>query len=212
LADAFDLDVDKFSVIPNGVDPRFGSQADPETFRRHFGVPTPFLLNVANVEPRKNQRMLAQVARQLDVDLLLVGRARDPRYLAECLSQGGPRVRHLGFLDHADPLLASAYRACEVFVLPSLLETPGLAALEAATQGARLVVTSVGSTADYFEGLVRYVEPTNALALRRAIEDAWTAQRDDRLRNHVLANFTWTHAAKALVAAYNRTLLAAATV
>lgn len=212
LARAFDLDVDKFSVIPNGVDLRFGAPADPQAFRRHFGVSAPFLLNVANVEPRKNQRMLAQVARQLDVDLLLLGRARDPDYLADCLAEGGSRVRHLGSLDHADPLLASAYRACEVFVLPSLLETPGLAALEAAAQGAKLVVTNVGSTADYFVDLVHYVDPSDAIALRRAIEGAWTAGHDDRLRDHVLANFTWAQAAKALVGAYNRTLLAAGAV
>jgi glycosyltransferase involved in cell wall biosynthesis len=210
LADAFEIAGEKFSVVPNGVDPQFGVPADPDAFRRHFGISFPFLLNVANVEPRKNQRLLAGVARRIDVDLLLVGRARDPGYLADCLAEGGRRVRHLGPLEHDSDLLKSAYRACKVFVLPSLLETPGLAALEAAAQSAKLVVTNVGSTADYFQDFASYVAPHDAAGLRACIEKQWAAAPDDRLRAHVMANFTWTQAGKALLHAYERTLMASA--
>jgi glycosyltransferase involved in cell wall biosynthesis len=212
LAETFDVDLDKFSVVPNGVDPEFGVPADPQAFRRHFGVSFPFLLNVANIEPRKNQLLLAQVARHMELDLLLLGRARDHEFLASCLTAGGPRVRHLGCLDHADPLLKSAYRACEVFVLPSLLETPGLAGLEAAAQGAKLVITRVGSTAEYFQDLVSYVDPDDAQSLQHGIETQRAAQPDQRLRTRVLTNFTWAHAAKALIEAYSRTLLATGSV
>jgi len=206
LAVEFDIRPDKFSWVQNGVDPEFGVPADPAAFRRHFGIEGPFLLNVANIEPRKNQRMLAAVARQMDLNLVLLGHARDSAYLAECLADGGSRVRHVGHLDHADPLLKSAYRACQVFVLPSLLETPGLAALEAAAQGAKLVVTEVGCTRQYFQDYARYVDPTDEADLRRGIADQWTAAPDERLREHVLANFTWAEAGRSLVAAYTRTL------
>jgi len=206
LAAEFDLQPDKFSWVPNGVDPEFGVPADPAAFRTRYGVEGRFLLNVANIEPRKNQRMLATVARQMDLDLVLLGHARNPDYLAECLAAGGPRVRHAGHLDHADPLLKSAYRACEVFVLPSLLETPGLAALEAAAQGAKLVVTEVGCTREYFEDWARYVDPTDEADLRQGIAEQWAAAPQPRVREHVLANFTWTEAGRSLVAAYTRTL------
>jgi glycosyltransferase involved in cell wall biosynthesis len=212
LGDVFDLDSEKFSVVPNGVDARFGVPADPLAFRRKFDISGPFLLNVANVEPRKNQRLLSQVAAQMNLDLILLGNVRDHDYLAACLSAGRGRVRHVGALDHEDPLLASAYRACEVFVLPSLLETPGLSALEAAAQGARLVVTSVGSTREYFHDLVSYVTPADPTSVRRAIETQWAARSDDRLRHHVLTHWSWSQAAKALVDAYNITLLAASSV
>lgn len=212
LADEFGLDRDKFSVVPNGVDPEFGVPADPESFRRHFGVTFPFLLNVANVEPRKNQRLLAQVARNMETDLLLLGQVRDRKYLADCLEIGGPRARYLGHLAHEDPLLKSAYRACEVFVLPSLLETPGLAALEAAAQGAKTVVTSVGSTVEYFQDFAVYIDPVDAASVQRGIENQWSAAPDERLRIHVLANFTWAQAGRALIEAYRRTLLATSSV
>ncbi len=212
LAEAFDVDPERFTVVPNGVDPSFGVPADPDAFRRKFDLEGPFLLNVANVEPRKNQRRLAQVAKRMDVDLVLLGHVRDQDYLRDCLADGGPRVRYVGPLDHADPLLKSAYRACQVFVLPSLLETPGLAALEAAAQGAKVVVTAEGATREYFGVLAEYADPTSTASLQRAIEKQWAASPGDLLRRRVLENFTWTHAGKALVDAYQRTLHAVVSV
>jgi len=43
-------------------------------------------------------------------------------------------------------MLASAYAACDVFVLPSMFETPGIAALEAGLAGAKIVITKYGGT------------------------------------------------------------------
>ncbi len=212
LAEAFGVDSEKFTAIPNGIDAEFGEPADPHLFRRRFQIERPFLLNVANIEPRKNQRMLAQVAAQMELDLVLVGHVRDEDYLAEVRRAGGPRVRFLGSLDHADPLLKSAYRACEVFVLPSLLETPGLAALEAAAQGAKIVVTAEGATREYFGAHAEYVDPASGAGLQAAIARQWSADCDDGLRQLVLENYTWNHAGKALADAYERTLLLAASV
>ena len=45
-----------------------------------------------------------------------------------------------------------------------------------------------------------------------AIETQWAARSDDRLRHHVLTHWSWSQAAKALVDAYNITLLAASSV
>ncbi len=212
LACEFHLPPERFSVVYNGVEPRFGAPADPGEFRRRFGISKPFLLNVANVEPRKNQQQLAQLARRMEIDLVLVGNVRQREFLAGCLEAGGPHVRYLGPLDHDDPLLAAAYRACEVFVLPSLLETPGLAALEAAAAGAKIVITSEGATTEYFDDLVSYADPADVHSLRRAIETQWAAPRDARLRSHVLDHFTWAQTGRALAETYRQTLLAASSV
>jgi glycosyltransferase involved in cell wall biosynthesis len=212
LAAEFDLDPDKFSVIPNGVNPEFGEPGDPRLFRQHFGITGPFLLNVANVEPRKNQLMLSRVARRMRRDLLLLGQVRDHDYLHECLDAGGGHVRHLGHVPHEDPLLRSAYRACELFVLPSLLETPGLAALEAAAAGARIVITEVGAARDYFGPYAEFVDPASAASIERGIRAQMARLPCDELPRHVLENFTWIHAAKALADAYERVLFAAASV
>ena len=48
-------------------------------------------------------------------------------------------VKFLGFLDH--PTLARYYAACDVFVLPSLVETQGLVAMEAMRFSRPVIVT-----------------------------------------------------------------------
>ena len=56
------------------------------------------------------------------------------------------QVRFLGFLDH--PTLASYYTACDVFVLPSLVETQGLVAMEAMRFARPVIVTRAIVSAD----------------------------------------------------------------
>jgi glycosyltransferase involved in cell wall biosynthesis len=204
LALFFDLDPQKCVVVPNGVGHSFRSLGNSDLIREHLNLEGPFLLNVANIEVRKNQLTLVQAVHGLSLPLVLLGRVRDVGYFEECMKQGAEFVRYGGVLPHGGDLLKSAYHASEVFVLPSLLETPGLAALEAATQEARLVVTSVGSTKEYFQGLVTYVNPNDPKDIRAGIEAALVRKSDESLRRHVLANFTWDQAAMYLVEAYER--------
>ena len=125
--------------------------SDTELFRNQFAIEGRFVLNVANIEPRKNQIRLAEVMKNFpDCKLVLIGHIRDPDYLQRVLEVGGSQLRYVGPLPHDSLLLRSAYRGCEFFALPSLLETPGLVALEAAAQGAPLLLTSEGCCAEYF--------------------------------------------------------------
>src|SRR5262249_37674735 len=87
--------------------------------------------------------------------------------------------------------LRSAYAACAVFVLPSTLETPGLAALEAAAAGARLVVTSEGSTREYFGDEVFYADPQDDAAIAGAIAAALGAPRRAGLAGRIVAQYRW---------------------
>ena len=121
LTSFFGLDRRKFVVTPCGIDAAFTRPADAGLFRRRFGIDGPFLLNVANIEPRKNQLRLIRATRGLGVGLVILGNVRDPDYYDACLREGEGFVRHLGYLEHGSELLRAAYQACELFVLPSLL-------------------------------------------------------------------------------------------
>ena len=202
----FNIALDKFTVVPNGVDADFARPVDGRLFREQFGIAGRFLLNVANIEPRKNQHRLCRAVRELGIDLALVGNVRDRQYLELCLREAGGRARYLGYIDHEDDLLKSAYQACDVFVLPSLLETPGLAALEAAAQGAKVVVTEVGSPPEYFGEHASYVDPLDTDSIRAAIETQMAADRFPDLQRYVLEHFTWRHAGHALRRAYELAL------
>jgi glycosyltransferase involved in cell wall biosynthesis len=178
LAQVFDLPREKFVSVLNGVDDIFFETVPETLFRSACQIASPFVLNVGNIEPRKNQLALIRAMKQLpDLRLVLIGHERDPAYAAACRDEGGDQVSFLGPIAHDNPLLRSAYAACDVFCLPSTLETPGLAGLEAFATGARIAITEVGSTREYFGQApnVEFLNPDSVPSIVEAITRARTA-------------------------------------
>jgi glycosyltransferase involved in cell wall biosynthesis len=211
LSRVFDLPIEKFSVVYNGVDSIFFEPASPDIFRRHFHIDDPFVLNVGNIEPRKNQlRLLHALKKYPDLKLVSIGHIRDEAYGKQCRDVGKSQFVFLGPLDHWDPLLRSAYAACELFALPSTLETPGLAALEAAAQGAKIVVTAVGSAREYFDDLAWYVmDPEEVDEMVEKLAQALLCKNlrlSQRLRQRIKQQFSWDHTLQALYRNYLKNL------
>ncbi|WP_432260408.1 glycosyltransferase family 4 protein [Cupriavidus sp. TMH.W2] len=170
LARVFDQPRERFVSVLNGVEPMFYEAVSPQLFREHFDIGSAFVLNVGNMEPRKNQLSLVRAMKAFpDRKLVLIGHQRDPAYARQCLEEGGNQVAYLGPLPHDSLLLRSAYAACEIFCLPSTLETPGLAALEAYAANCRIAVTQVGSTCEYFGDDAAYLDPADTQSIVRAI-------------------------------------------
>jgi len=117
LSRVLNLPREKFVTVYNGIDDVFFEACSPDIFRRRFNIDERFVLNVGNIEPRKNQLRLIEAVKRFrrDLKLILIGDIRDPVYARECLETGKDRVRHLGPLDHCSELLRSAYSACDVF-------------------------------------------------------------------------------------------------
>lgn len=205
LASVFHVPADKFVPIVNGVDEYFLNQtADPQLFLDTYSITPPFLLNVANIEPRKNQLALVQAVRELDIPLIMLGNIRDRDYFDHCVAAGDGCFRYLGYVDHYSPLLLSAYAACAAFVLPSTLETPGLAALEAAALGAKVVVTQEGCTHEYFGDAVTYIDPHSIESIQAGIIQQLKAPVPPDLQARVANTFTWQTAAQQLSQVYSQ--------
>ncbi|MBW2314571.1 MAG: glycosyltransferase family 4 protein [Deltaproteobacteria bacterium] len=195
----------RYHIVPNGVEEADGEAPGPEPFHTKFDL-REFVLCVGNVEPRKNQLALARACRELGHPLALVGSVRDGAYLEACLRDGGPGTRHLGTFEHGSELLRSAYQACSVHALVSEFETPGLATLEAAVLGTRVVSTVHGSAAEYLGDGAEYVE-TDVESISAGIERALARpEPGDALRRRILGEFTWPQAARAVLDAYEATL------
>ena len=170
LSRVLSLPLDKFETVYNGVDDIFFQIVPPEFFRDNFDIQEKFVLNVGNIEPRKNQLALIRAMKHFpDMKLVLIGHKRDVAYADQCIAVGGNQVIYVGPIDHYSPLLRSAYSACELFCLPSTLETPGLAALEAYASGCSIAVTEIGSAKEYFLDNVKYVDPDDDASIVKAI-------------------------------------------
>jgi glycosyltransferase involved in cell wall biosynthesis len=203
LARVFGLPRERFRTVYNGVDDAFLRPADPSLFRQQHGIPGRFLLNVANIEPRKNQlRFIEALQRHPELTLVVIGHIRDESYARACFEAGRGRVVHIPALPPGSALLRSAMAACTAFVMPSTLETPSIAALEAAALGARLLVTEVGSTREYFLDAVTYVLPDSPQSLAAGIAACVTGAPSDALGKRVRERYRWRLVVAALARCY----------
>lgn len=206
LSEVLNISREKFTTVYNGVEDFFFQTSDPELFRKHYGVEGRFILNVGNIEPRKNQLRLVEAIKSLSgIKLVLIGYPRDPEYLDQVKRMGGEKVIYLGAIPHESPLLRSAYKACTLFALPSMLETPGLAALEAAAQGAPLLVTREGSCSEYFDNNAIYIDPLSIESIKQGVRKAFD-NAPINLNPNRIEKFMWMNTVKDLTKAYKELL------
>lgn len=202
LARYFGVDRERMTVVPNAAEWRF-ALARPEPFVERFGLQG-FALCAGRVEPRKNQLALINALAGIDAKVVVLG---DPapgyeRYYRQCRRAAEDNVRFIPRVPHDDPLLASCYAAAGCLALPSWFETPGLVALEAGMSGVPLVVTTRGSAREYFAEHARYVSPSDAEGIRKAVEAALKSPRSEPLARHVQGRYQWRKAAQLSVETY----------
>ncbi len=207
VAKGFGARPESIAVVPNGVDERFGS-ADPTLFKKTYGLER-FILNVGHIgHGRKNVLNLIKALAAIDHPAVIIGRIIRGPYGDACVREAAKHkhILLIDGLDNSSPMLASAYAACDVFALPSLFETPGIAALEAGLAGAKIVITPYGGTREYFGEMATYVEPDSVLGIRKGIAAALDAKASGTLREHIRRNYLWPKVAELTARAY-RSLL-----
>jgi glycosyltransferase involved in cell wall biosynthesis len=207
LADGLGITRSKISVIPNGVDERFYT-ADASPFVRKYGI-SDFILNVGHTgHARKNVLALIRALTGIDRPAVIIGRFIAGRYGDACREEAARNrnILLIDGLDNSSELLASAYAACDTFVLPSQFETPGIAALEAGLAGAKVVITPHGGTKEYFGDMAEYVDPGSVGSIRVGIRSALAKPKTFALREHIRRNFLWQKVAEKTAGEYRRAL------
>jgi glycosyltransferase involved in cell wall biosynthesis len=205
IVDGMGIPSAKVNVIPNGVEPRF-RHGDPALFKKKYGIEN-FILNVGHIGPeRKNVLNLIRALKTIDHPSVIIGKITDTDYARQCLAEaeGARQITIIPGLDNDSDMLASAYAACDVFALPSMFETPGIAALEAALAGAKIVITPRGGTKDYFGNLAVYVDHTSADSIRNGIIHALQSDRTGVLQDHIEKEFLWSRVAEKTLSFYQR--------
>ncbi len=181
VAEGLGVDPGNIRIIPNGVDERFYT-ADPTPFIEKYGIKD-FILNVGHTgHVRKNVLALIRALAEIDHPAVIIGRFISGGYGDACRREAAkhPHILLIDGLDHGSDMLASAYAASNTFVLPSMFETPGIAALEAALAGAKVVITPYGGTKEYFGDFATYVEPGSVASIRDGITAALKAKKGER--------------------------------
>jgi glycosyltransferase involved in cell wall biosynthesis len=205
IVEGLGIPPEKVSVIPNGVESRF-RHGDPSLFKKKYGVEN-FILNVGHIGPeRKNVLNLIRALKKIDHPSVIIGQITDNEYARQCLAeaQGASNILIIPGLDNDSEMLASAYAACSVFALPSMFETPGIAALEAGLAGAKIVITPHGGTRDYFDTMAEYVDYTSPDSIRTGIVSALNSSTTDALQKHIEKEFLWSRVAEKTLSLYQR--------
>ncbi len=205
LHKGFGIVSNKIRIVPNGVDEKF-LNGDSKLFYSKYGLKD-FILYVGQIgNPRKNLLRLLKVAQILkNEEFVFIGPFLETSYAHRVITLANKlkNVHILGRLPEEE--LISAYAACKVFVLPSLIEGTGLVALEAGLAGAKVVITKYGGTLDYFKDYAIMIEPTTK-GILRGIRQALQKPYNEKQQEIIIRNFTWHSVAKKLLSIYEEVI------
>lgn len=144
---------EKVIVTPLAIEATDFAPANEAAVRavgEHFQLTRPYILFVGTLEPKKNVpaliRCFAQVAREREYDLVIVGRQEHDvpnikREIARLALEG--RVHLLDYV--ADEHLPGLYSGADLFVYPSIYEGWGFPVQEAMACGTPVIVSNGGS-------------------------------------------------------------------
>ena len=217
ISDIFDVEEERVSVIPNGIDPddlQPHDRPELERLRLEFARPDqPLVLLIGRLVYEKGFQIALEAMPSVVRDVpgtrfLVAGSGTHERELRRQADDLG-LMAHGTFLGWiGDDVLHSLYRIADVCVVPSIYEPFGLVALEAMASGCPCIVADTGG--------LREVVPHDEAGLRfrardpEALADV-TARvlRDDQLgerlvvdaREHV-RRFDWLDVAERTAGVY----------
>jgi glycosyltransferase involved in cell wall biosynthesis len=215
----------RITVIDSGVSDHFSSlvasrdQAEAILRSTLPKIRPGFLLYVGGVDPRKNLegtiRAYAELPPELrDAHQLVIAcnLAHHLRFTLRILARRlGIEARNLvltGFV--ADRDLAALYRACELFVFPSLYEGAGLPILEAMTCGAPVAASGTSAMPELLGDREATFDPSDPADIARSIgeviDDAAALERLRERSRRRVALYTWERVAKRTLDGYERAL------
>lgn len=197
MTEVYGFDKNKITVIPNGLDKGYfdNELADVELPFENY------LLTIGRVESNKNQLTLIEVAKTLNMNLIIVGEPGNggPSYLQKCKSIAGDNVCFWG-LEKNQKVLKQLYRHAALTVIPSYSEMLPLVAFESLSQKTPVVCTNrCGIADDTIPGL--FFSDIDLASLEKAVSQACQFDRRGITEQGI---YSWTDIAKKYVEVYEK--------
>jgi glycosyltransferase involved in cell wall biosynthesis len=184
LLEAFPECLGRVAYVPNGAEDLFfepATESERAAVRAGLELPrdVPYLISVANFQPRKNLLRLVRAAGRLpevasgDLALVLLGTGSDSeaRPMREAVAALGPRalVRMPGYRQGKG--LRAAYAEATALVFPSLCESFGIPAVEAMAQGIPVALADSTALPEIGGDAAWYFDPEDEDSLLAALRD-----------------------------------------
>ncbi|HEY1206646.1 MAG: glycosyltransferase family 1 protein [Bryobacteraceae bacterium] len=225
IARVYGLDEEDIVVVPNAATSLFRPLSHPAATAwvwRRFGITPPFVLNVGDLQVRKNQtgliRAFAEMVHafpQLPHHLVLAGKEgwhAEATRRAALQSGVAERIHFTGFV--SDEELLELYNACEFFVFPSFYEGFGLPVIEAMACGRPVACSDGSAVSEVADGAAILFDPHSTSQMTRAMLDlaldSELRARMGRLGLQRSAHFSWRRAAEKTLEVYHQVARAAA--
>ena len=193
------------SYIPNGTSDLPGD-ADPALILERLGIGNKdFLLAVARLVPEKGLHDLIDAYERSNCTarLVIAGSAdHQSEYARELLARASDRVIFAGLQSRAT--LKCLYEHCALFVMPSYHEGLPIAALEAASCGAPMLLSDIPANLDIGLDAPNYFPVGDVEALTGRLNADCADYRIDR--DDVRARFSWDKAAEDTLGVYRAAL------
>lgn len=220
---AYPVSPEKVCVIPNAASAEFkviSRGRATQAIEERFGIDSPFVFSVGDLQPRKNHiGLIAAFAAliaahpKLKHHLVIAGQNTwfTPKVRAAAQASGiASRIHFTGFVSDAD--LVRFYNACDCFVFPSFYEGFGLPILEAMACGRAVACSSTSAMPEVAEGAGLLFDPRNPTSIARAMADILLdAELRGRMESrglHRAAHFNWRKSALATLDVYREVVAA----